>query len=80
MSIKLEVALASVEDARIAAENGADRLELNTSLEEGGLTPSLGTLIHVKAAVEIPVMVMIRSRRSGFCYTASEFKVIQTDV
>src|SRR5271154_4213595 len=57
--IQLEVAIGSVDDALAAERGSADRLELNSALELGGLTPSLGSLIEVRQAVSLPVMVMI---------------------
>lgn len=77
--VLLEVCVASVEDAIAAAAGGADRLELNAALELGGLTPSLGTLLQVKQAVSLPVVVMIRPRPGGFCYSAADFAVMQHD-
>src|ERR1043165_63194 len=76
----LEIAIASVEDALAAQGGGANRVELNAALSLGGLTPSLGTLIEVKAAVSIPIMSMIRPRPGGFAYTDADFKVMQRDV
>jgi copper homeostasis protein len=76
----LEVCIASVEDALIAASGGADRLELNAGLSLGGLTPSLGTLVEVKACVKLPVMVMMRPRPGGFCYSSADFRVMQRDL
>lgn len=78
--VLLEVPVASVEDAQAAQQGGADRLELNAALALGGLTPSLGTLIEVKAAVALPVCVMIRPRPGGFAYSAADFQVMQRDV
>ena len=40
--VLIEVAVETVEDAVAAAEGGADRLELCTALDLGGLTPSVG--------------------------------------
>jgi copper homeostasis protein len=77
--VLLEVAVASVEDALTAQAGGADRLELNAALALGGLTPSLGTLIEIKSAVRLPVMVMIRPRPGGFAHSAAEFRVMQRD-
>jgi copper homeostasis protein len=77
--VLLEVAVASVEDALAAQAGGADRLELNAALALGGLTPSLGTLLEVKAAVTRPVLVMVRPRNGGFAYNESDFKVMQRD-
>jgi copper homeostasis protein len=75
----LEVPIASVEDALAAQGGGADRLELNAALAVGGLTPSLGTLVEVKAAVPLPVMVMLRPRPGGFAYSAADFRVMRCD-
>jgi copper homeostasis protein len=76
----LEVAVASVEDAQAAEAGGADRLELNAALSLGGLTPSLGTLIEVRQATTLPLMVMVRPRPGGFCYTAAELRVLRRDL
>jgi copper homeostasis protein len=77
--ILIEVCCASVDDAVEAARGGAGRVELNSSLFLGGLTPSLGTLVEAKLRVDIPAMVMIRPRGGGFCYTESEMAVMQRD-
>jgi copper homeostasis protein len=79
-SVLLEVPVASVEDALAAQQGGADRLELCAALALGGLTPSLGTLIEVKAAVALPVCVMMRPRPGGFAYGGADFQVMQRDV
>lgn len=78
--VLLEVAVASVEDALTAQHNGADRVELSSGLAVGGLTPSLGLVAEVAAAVTLPVIVLARPRPGGFCYTASEFRVLLRDV
>ena len=76
----LELCVASVEDALAAEAGGADRIELNAALELSGLTPSLATLLEIKQAVSLPVVVMIRPRPGGFCYSAADFRVMQRDV
>jgi len=78
--ICIEACIASVEDAIAAYDGGADRLELNMALRLDGLTPSLGLLRRVKAAVPLPVIVMIRPRGFGFRYSSSEFAVMQSDI
>lgn len=75
----LEVAVADVDDAVIAEQCGADRLELNSAMPLGGLTPSMGVLREVLAAVRIPVVVMVRPRPGGFCYTANQWKTVLRD-
>jgi copper homeostasis protein len=76
----LEVCVASVEDALAAHSGGADRLELNTALSLGGLTPSLGSLIEVRRAVSLPVIAMARPRPGGFCYSDADFRTLCRDV
>lgn len=78
--ILLEVAVASLSDAFAAESNGADRLELNAAVSLGGLTPSAGLLLEVKRRVALPVMVMIRPRSGGFCYSDEDFNVMGRDV
>ena len=78
--ILIEVCTGSLDDAVEAQAGGADRIELNSGLFEGGLTPSLGTLIEAKQRLTIPVMCMIRPREGGFCYTENELAVMQRDI
>jgi copper homeostasis protein len=77
--VLIEVCCGSVDDAVEAERGGADRIELNSSLFLGGLTPSLGSIIEAKKRLNIPVMVMIRPRAGGFCYTQAEMAVMQHD-
>jgi copper homeostasis protein len=77
--IILEICTASPEDCAAAERGGADRIELNSALMLGGLTPSLGSLREARAAVQIPIIAMIRPRAGGFCYSDIEFKVMLRD-
>lgn len=56
----LEVIALGVEDAVATQAGGADRLELVTDMAADGLTPSVGTFVEVRGAVDIPVRVMLR--------------------
>lgn len=56
----LEVIVLDATDARAAADGGADRLELVAGMDQAGLSPSPETFGQVRAAVEIPVRVMLR--------------------
>lgn len=78
--ILIEVCCGSVDDAMIAEKAGADRVELNSSMFFGGLTPSAGSIQYAKEVLTIPVMVMIRPRGGGFCYTDAEFAAMERDV
>lgn len=75
----MEICTASVEDARIAEAAGAHRIELNTALPLGGLTPTPGMVRNTLQQVSIPVIAMTRPRESGFCYSSAEFQVMIQD-
>ena len=77
--VLLEICCGSADDVLEAARGGADRVELNSNLFQGGLTPSVGTLRVTKAKTRIPVMAMVRPRAGGFCYTDTEFEVARAD-
>ncbi|MBT2491046.1 copper homeostasis protein CutC [Streptomyces sp. ISL-96] len=56
----LEVIALDAEDAVAAQSGGADRLELVTDMAADGLTPSRETFGRIRAAVDIPLRVMLR--------------------
>jgi copper homeostasis protein len=56
----LEVIALSAQDAAAAQAGGADRLELVTDMAADGLTPSRETFAEIRAAVDIPLRVMLR--------------------
>ena len=58
----LEVIALTAADARAAHAGGADRIELVADMRRQGLTPSIATFEAVRAAVDIPVRVMLRSQ------------------
>jgi copper homeostasis protein len=78
-NILLEVCCGSADDVIQAFLGGAERVELNSCLFHGGLTPSVGELIVAKKNVPIPVMTMIRPRQGGFCYTGAEYQTALAD-
>ncbi|MDR1507485.1 MAG: copper homeostasis protein CutC [Treponema sp.] len=77
--ILVEVCCGSVEDVLQAESGGADRVELNSDLFHGGLTPSIGELVTAKEMSRLPVIAMVRPRAGGFCYTDIEFKTALAD-
>ncbi|WP_406304302.1 copper homeostasis protein CutC [Streptomyces sp. NBC_00885] len=56
----LEVIALDAEDAVAAQSGGADRLELVSDMAADGLTPSRETFASIRAAVDIPLRVMLR--------------------
>ena len=78
--VTFEVCVDSIESAVAAAEGGADRVERCSSLIEGGLTPSHGTLTIARRSVGIGIMAMIRPRGGDFCYSDAEFASMEEDL
>jgi copper homeostasis protein len=78
--ILVEAAIENVSDAVRAVGEGAGRLELCANLGAGGTTPSVELLAEVKAAVPVPVMVMIRPRGGGFVYRDTELHQMLRDI
>ena len=76
----IEVCCSSVEDAILAEKAGAHRVELNSSIALGGITPSIGTIKNTIKSIHIPVMVMIRPREGGFCYSDYELESMEEDI
>ena len=79
MSKILEVCCGSYYDALQAYRGGAKRIELNSALHLGGLTPSLATLKKVKEDTNLQVICMVRDRASGFCYNKEDMDIIFYD-
>ena len=75
----VEVCCGSYADALAAYKNNADRVELNSALQVGGLTPSLASLLLTKMHTDIKVITMIRPRSAGFCYSDEDFEVMKMD-
>ena len=69
----LEVIALSPEDARAARDGGADRLEVVSAIDVGGLTPSLRQFQRIRAAVDLPLRVMLRTN-DGFEISARELE------
>jgi copper homeostasis protein len=85
----LEVIVCSLADAIEAERGGADRLEVVSRLDVGGLTPALSLVQDIKIQVSLPLRVMIRES-TGFqtsgraelerlCESAQAFSALGVD-
>lgn len=76
--ITVEICCGSADDVLQAKLAGAHRVELNSSMFLGGITPTIGEL-KVAQKTGLPIMAMVRPREGGFCYTEAEFETMLLD-
>ncbi|NOR87749.1 MAG: copper homeostasis protein CutC [Bacteroidales bacterium] len=75
----LEICCSNWESAKIADAAGADRIEICSGLDEGGLTPSLGLIIQC-TQLSLKTHVLIRVRSGDFLYAKDEIEIMKKDV
>lgn len=76
----IEVCCNSLTSALNAQKAGADRIELCANLNNGGTTPSYGTIKLAKEKLKIPINVLIRPRGGDFLYNDYEIEEIFEDI
>lgn len=76
----IEIATSDFHTTKSAVEGGADRIELCANLNEGGTTPSFGTIRKCRELFTIPLYPIIRPRGGDFLYTKDEFAIMMTDI
>lgn len=75
----LEICVDDAAGLEAAIEGGADRVELCSVLELGGLTPPPG-LIALAGHANVPVRVMIRPRPGDFVFSESDLAAMLADI
>jgi len=78
--VALEIATFSVKAAIEAIEAGADRIELCENPQDGGTTPSYGSLVLSARIKKAPIFPIIRPRGGDFFYSDFEYEIMKNDV
>jgi len=80
MNFIKEACVETFEQAIAAEKNGADRIEICSSLNLDGLTPSREIVRKLIKTLNIPIKVMIRPKAGDFCYDRKEIKEMFDDI
>lgn len=75
----VEICCGSYYDCLQAYRGGATRVELNSALALGGLTPSMGSLELTLENTELKAIAMVRPRAGGFHYSQEDFDTMKKD-
>ena len=78
--VRIEICADGVRSAENAQSAGVECIELCSSLENGGLTPSVGTLSKAMETLFIPTRVLIRPRSGNYTYDKDETDIMITDI
>lgn len=78
-AITLEVCVDNIDGLLAALDGGADRIELCSALDIGGLTPSAG-LLRAASNSLTPVVAMIRPRGGDFCFNEAETTLMLDEI
>jgi copper homeostasis protein len=76
----LEVCVADPQSLAAAIEGGADRIELCSALELGGLTPSMGLMQLATEEAQCPVYALIRPRPGDFVFDFDDYGAMLYDI
>jgi copper homeostasis protein len=76
----LEICCYNLDSALIAADAGADRIELCADPAAGGTTPGIGLIKTVRKKIGIDLYPIIRIRGGDFLFSDDEFEVMLHEV
>ncbi|HEY5038404.1 MAG TPA: copper homeostasis protein CutC, partial [bacterium] len=76
----LEICCYNFDSAHIAADAGADRVELCADPASGGTTPGIGLIKSVRKKIRIELYPIIRIRGGDFLFSEEEFDVMLHEV
>lgn len=78
--MELEIITLNETDTLQVERLGATRVELVSAIQEGGLTPSYGTIKTVLNKANIPVQIMIRPHSYRFVYNETDWQIMKEDL
>lgn len=78
-SIEIEVCLETTADATAVEAAGATRIEINSSLDRDGLTPSLEACRWLKRNCQLPIIAMLRNHHQDFYVDSATQKQLMRD-
>lgn len=79
-NVKFEICCGSLQSALNAQDAGADRVELCSAFNLGGITPSYGFIELARKRLDIDINVLIRPRHGDFLYHSEEIAVMIKDI
>ena len=79
MATKLEVCIDNLAGLEACIEGNADRIELCSSLIQGGLTPTV-ELMKQASESKIPLRIMVRPISGNFHYSPSDLDQMKKDI
>jgi copper homeostasis protein len=77
---ELEICCYNLDSAIIAADAGADRVELCADPAAGGTTPGIGLVKTVRKKIRIDLWPIVRIRGGDFLFSEEEFDVMLHEV
>ena len=75
-----EACVETFEEAKLAEQKGANRIELWSDLANDGLTPTSELMNKTTSKLKIPVMVMIRPLAGNFIYSKKEIIQMKSEI
>ena len=78
--VRIEACCGSLLDCQLAEAGGASRIELNSALPLGGLTPSTQLVRQCLESINLPIIAMIRPRPGDFFYNAREIELMRREI
>jgi len=78
--MQVEICIETLEEAKLAAKYGCNRIEVCSALDLGGLTPSIGLINSCLELNSIESHILIRPRAGNFVYSSSEIEIMKADI